>query len=626
MKTKQLLIAAICCLFAITSAYGQSYGTTGELSWNVSSNTLTISGHGAMPGYSIGYTPWKEYQSTITSVKIESGVTSIGSRAFSSCSKLTSVTLPEGLKAIGSDAFYSCGVLTSITIPQSVKSIDYRAFYICSNLAEINILNDEMAIGEEAFDGTAWYNSAPNDEIAYLSNVIAYKYKGNVSQVASIELWENTRVISTSAFSGCRALTSITIPQNVKIIGEKAFYNCTSLSEITILNSYTAIAPDAFLGTAWYNAQVEGELLYIDGMLRGYKGDLSHMTNISIAEGITIIPNNFFSEAVNLSYVTIPRSVTFIGSEAFKNCTKLTSITIPENVEEIGENAFAGCTNLKTVTWLAKDCSLGGMIFPVELKTIDFGKNVESIPSYICMENTAVTTVAIPHSVKTIGEKAFFRCTKLYGVVLGAGLTHIGDLAFYGCTGLDEIISFAITPPVATPYCFLDVPITANVQIPCGTIPLYEAANEWKYFLDYTEIIAYVASCYSSNAEYGMAYVQQTCAEAVFMAEPLDGCKFVRWSDGSESNPLIVPLSDHIELVAEFEAETTGIGELTDEDAYIYVDANHIVIEQNFLPVAIYDSTGRVLYQGLDRAVAVENNGVYIVEIEGKRKKVIVGN
>ena len=63
----------------------------------------------------------------VTSVKIPSGVTSIGYDAFSGCSSLASITIPGSVTSIGGWAFDKCTSLASITIPDSVTSIGYRA-------------------------------------------------------------------------------------------------------------------------------------------------------------------------------------------------------------------------------------------------------------------------------------------------------------------------------------------------------------------------------------------------------------------------------------------------------------------------------------------------------------------
>ena len=82
---------------------------------------------------------------------IPNSVTTIGNRAFYSCSALTSITIPNSVTSIGDWAFSSCSALTSITIPNSVTSIGDRAFYDCSNIEIISIGTNVENIGSYAF-------------------------------------------------------------------------------------------------------------------------------------------------------------------------------------------------------------------------------------------------------------------------------------------------------------------------------------------------------------------------------------------------------------------------------------------------------------------------------------------
>ena len=73
----------------------------------------------------------------VTSVKIPSGVTSIGHSAFCQYAALTSVTIPPSVTNIETMAFFNCNSLASITIPDSVTSIGGMAFMECASLANI---------------------------------------------------------------------------------------------------------------------------------------------------------------------------------------------------------------------------------------------------------------------------------------------------------------------------------------------------------------------------------------------------------------------------------------------------------------------------------------------------------
>lgn len=63
-----------------------------------------------------------------TSLVIESGVTSIGSSAFSGWVSVLSLELPEGLTVIKQQAFYDLTSLLTLTLPSSIGVIEYAAF------------------------------------------------------------------------------------------------------------------------------------------------------------------------------------------------------------------------------------------------------------------------------------------------------------------------------------------------------------------------------------------------------------------------------------------------------------------------------------------------------------------
>ncbi len=110
-------------------AEGDITGICGEnLTWTLANGTLTISGTGDMDNgnpeksyfedcrKSYG---WYEHRGEITSVVIESGVTSVGNYAFCEYENLASVSIPSGVTKIGSSSFRDCHSLSGVTIPGS---------------------------------------------------------------------------------------------------------------------------------------------------------------------------------------------------------------------------------------------------------------------------------------------------------------------------------------------------------------------------------------------------------------------------------------------------------------------------------------------------------------------------
>lgn len=119
--------------------------------------TLTIKGSGNMENYNHNsnyYAPWM--WKTVTQVKFEGNVTSIGNYAFLNCPNLTSITIPDSVVSIGAFAFCNCSNLENVVMPNdsnsSLKSIGADAFYQCKKLKSITIPSSVISIGRCAFD------------------------------------------------------------------------------------------------------------------------------------------------------------------------------------------------------------------------------------------------------------------------------------------------------------------------------------------------------------------------------------------------------------------------------------------------------------------------------------------
>ncbi|MBQ8791284.1 MAG: leucine-rich repeat protein [Ruminiclostridium sp.] len=157
---------------------------------------------------------------SLTSVVIPDGVTSIGIWAFECCSSLTSVTIPDSVTTIKTGAFMMCTSLKSITIPYGVTTIEYDTFIDCESLTSVVIPDSVTSIGDQAFLGC--------------------------SSLTSVTIPDSVTNIDGYAFYDCDSLVHISIPDSVTSIGEYAFYDCELLTSIIIPDSVTSIGMDAF--------------------------------------------------------------------------------------------------------------------------------------------------------------------------------------------------------------------------------------------------------------------------------------------------------------------------------------------------------------------------------------------
>ena len=123
----------------------------------------------------------------------------------------------------------------------------------------------------------------------------------------------------------------------------------------------------------------------------------TNVENLILPNTLITIGEEMFYQS-KLKTVVIPANATTIGNSAFEQCASLISIDIPANVETIGTAAFKGCSSLTTVTFEKES----------QLKTISGGY---SNPNYygVFSDCTALTSIKIPASVKTIEEAAFIK-------------------------------------------------------------------------------------------------------------------------------------------------------------------------------------------------------------------------
>ena len=93
-------------------------GTCGDnLTWDLTNGVLTISGTGSMTNWTGDpHAPWYADRTSVQSVVINEGVTSIGDAAFFNCTALSTVTVPQSVTRVGDNVFVGCSALTAINV------------------------------------------------------------------------------------------------------------------------------------------------------------------------------------------------------------------------------------------------------------------------------------------------------------------------------------------------------------------------------------------------------------------------------------------------------------------------------------------------------------------------------
>jgi hypothetical protein len=249
-------------------------------------------------------------ESSIPSITISEGITTLPYNCFYNCQSLREITLPKSLTSIGSGALQSTPALAKINI----SGIDFW----CSLNRYANVFSDNTYL---YIDGT------PVTSItipATVTTIPQYSFQG-YKKLTDVKMSSTVTEIGNYAFSDC-SISSIDIPNSVKSIGYNAFRNCKSLTSINIPSSVTQIQSYTFSGC-----------------------DL--LTAIDLPNTITSIGGSAFASCPNLEYIYIPNQVTTIGGQVFSGCSKLKAFILESStmVTLNGSGTFDGCPEDKVL-------------------------------------------------------------------------------------------------------------------------------------------------------------------------------------------------------------------------------------------------------------------------------------
>ena len=253
------------------------------------------------------------------------------------------------------------------------------------------------------------------------------------------QYFTSVKTVPDSYFSTVGSLRKITFPKSITTIGYSAFKDCINLNAVVMSEGVKTINGEAFSGC-------------------------TKLTSIYLPESVTSIGSSAFLNCSSLTSITIPESVTSVGGAVFYGCSSLTSISIPESVTSIGDEAFKGCTSLTSIIIPESVTSVGGAVFYgcSALTKVEILGSIESFPYYsngyyygFFEGCSSLTSINIPESVTTIGERAFYGCSSLTSISIPESVTTIGVEAFCGCSSLASIsIPESVTTIESWAFCY----------------------------------------------------------------------------------------------------------------------------------------------------------------------------
>ena len=383
---------------------------------------------------------------------------------------------------------------------------------------------------------------------------------------------------------------------------------------------FTLIISTLLSVAAWAGDFVSGGIVYsFIGHRHEVAVDQNIVDGLNAYEGIYIIPSTVNFDGENFAVTTIaenafahskvnevviPNSVTLIEENAFAFATELTDVTLPLELKEIPDHCFAGT-------------SLVNIVLPEGVQVVGEGA---------FQDCAMLHTVILPASLKFIDDFAFDGCHNLYEIYCAAieAPITIGDNTFGGVKDVDLVVA-----DEETIDSYSDDTIWGNIET--FTLYPYDDFYPTMDFNDETFNQDWKRISLGNNLAYKV-YDENDDLVAITSAS-----HFYLPAMDHDADYTIVPTtflfdSDPFTVTVD---KTTGIEQFID-DAFPAEPEPIIVAHQGTIYIyadtymkwtCVWDMSGRLYYQRISsdsQVIDLPRNRVYIVKVGNFVKKIFV--
>ena len=452
-------------------------------------------------------------------------------------SPLTSLTIGKNAN-IGTNAFYGASKLVSVTLGEGA-SIGECAFYNADSLANID-LSKVIYIGGGAFSGNVnyQYTSDPTSSSAKpatLGNQYVLKYytpdirEADLSSLVDGE----TAALGVAAFQYCQLLNKVVLGEGVKTIPNMVFYEAKGLMKINLEN-VTSIGEGAFSYTLLtsvdlssateigdyafvYSDKLASVVLSKDGCTVG-EGAFSYASALKDIDLSNVTSFGSYAFAYTSIETIDLTSAVSVGDSAFMKSAKAPVVlTLGENLESIGDNPFALC-EIKPISTVVTD-TFGNNTYEKISYTFDLNDNIKVIEGSIYCKVPAglelITYIPNGNAHATIADETVritayaFAGTDIGKVTLPHSLRSIGHKAFYDCDSLLLVEFKSYNAPILEEEYDPEYFYSCDNIPGTGSYPLQynNGSTVIKHGLGLIPFYMFDAYGYASNVFYGANFV-----------------------------------------------------------------------------------------------------------------------
>jgi len=620
-----------------------------------------------------------KYCTDVTSVSIPNSVTSIGQGSFCSTS-ITTITVPNSVTEIGNDAFNSCSKLKTAYIDASI--IKANAFYYATNLTEVTLGSNVTQLMSSVFadcnlkkvtiegntnptieDSAFKYGLSTSGAILIVPDGRSTIFTSKTACSVFKHIIEASKVITSIKFYGeivncevgdtyeydiiCTPTNAAvqeynwvssnpsvaTVDSNGKVValsrGETTISaTTTDGSNLTIKDSFIVMQPDVIATSINLNQTTAnlniGELLTLSASILPETTTDKSVTWSSSDKSIASVENGVVT-AIAPGKATIT-ATTADGSNLSATCeievlpTKVTSITLNQTTASlnIGETLTLTTTLLpedatnKNVTWSCSDEAIATVENGV-VTAIASGKATITATTADGSNLSASCEITVVAPATTAEVSMYIDDFSIKGgetKTIAINLTNNVDITAFQCdVYLPEGLSFIYNEDEES-YNWLNYDRAAKKHVYEGAIQADGALRSLVYHLSST--------AFKENS--GEILYFDVKANDNFAGEHTIELKNVECTQPDATK--ILPASTTCTVTG----GTTGVMLIDGSSQMrIYVNGNTLNIAgAEDAQIAVYSINSGLIYQGINRPVAVANKGVYVVIVNGVAVKVML--
>jgi hypothetical protein len=421
------------------------------------------------------------------SISFPSTLKSIGDYAFYGCDIYGNLIIPEGVTYIGEYAFSGCkGLNGYLSLPDSLTTLGYKAFYF-GGLGDLFNMTGPLKLPKnlKKIPGYAFYGCDKFTSVTFGSSVTSigeYAFY-NCSGIKSVSFPNTLSLIDQYAFNGTSLTGTIYFPASITQIKSYAFRN-TDLTMARFLGNAPTENSDAFeskvtvyfsknaLGFTlpeWHGYASDSDRIRVTGVKITpatqtiYRGDTAKFTAVLVPSDADIKDVSWTVNGSKVEADGYSFTYTFTSTGTFRvqvvtsdgGCIATCTVIVQEKTGDNGTAKIGDKVNYKNAVYMLTKLPSGSKAGEAKLVSVSANKasivvpksfnyngkkyNVTAIGAGACKNNKTLTSFTIGANVKSIGDNAFFGCTRLKSAKIPDKVKTIGKNAYRNCTGITTI-------------------------------------------------------------------------------------------------------------------------------------------------------------------------------------------